>query len=164
MRSILPFIFLCCLMASCSKSNQEINAAAILDNSPAAMIPDNTPTPSAEDLALIATAVSKVSPELRENFERKCAEWKDACNNSDIRLSSNMQDYTKPEQFTELVAMGEPIIPLVIEKMAQGDFFMQLVYEGIYPDQKIADSNNIGQQRAADYVLTWTQNAKRQAK
>ena len=75
-----------------------------------------------------------------------------------------MQDFTKPEQFTELIAMGEPIIPLVVERMADGDFFMQLVYEGIRPDEKIADSYSSGQQRAADYVLTWVQNAKRQAK
>lgn len=159
----LTGLLFCCILASCSTANQEISATE-LDNSPTAMIPVNVPTPTAEDSALIVATAAKVSPELREKFEKLRAEWKDACNSSSIKFSSIMKDYTKPAQFTELVNMGEPIIPLVIEKMAQGDFFMQLVYEGIRPDEKFADSNGSGQQKAADYVLTWVQNAKRQAK
>ena len=163
MKLILPVLLICCIMVSCSTNNDVINAAA-MDYSPSAMIPANIPSLSAQDSVMIVNIASKVSPEIKAEFERKRTEWNEYCYKSGIILSSRMEDYTKPEQFTKLVAMGEPIIPLVIEKMAQGDFFMQLVYEGIYPDQKIADSNNIGQQRAADYVLTWTQNAKRQAK
>ena len=163
MKLILPALLICCMMASCSKNNDVINAAA-MDYSPSAMIPANVPSLSAQDSVMIVNIASKVSPEIKAEFERKHAAWKDVCNNSEIKFSSFMQDYTKPEQFTELVKMGEPIIPLVVERMADGDFFMQLVYEGIRPDEKIADSYSSGQQRAADYVLTWVQNAKRQAK
>ena len=160
---ILSALLFCCIMASCGKNNEAINAAAI-DNSPSAMIPANVPSLSAQDSVMIVNIASKVSPEIKAEFERKRAAWKDACNKSEIKFSSFMQDFTKPEQFTELIAMGEPIIPLVVERMADGDFFMQLVYEGIRPDEKIADSYSSGQRRAADYVLTWVQNAKRQAK
>lgn len=153
-------LFFCCVLTLYS---QKINAA---ENgyTRTAMTQDLRPVLTAQDSAIIINAVSKVSPEVKAEFERRRAEWKDACNSSSIKFSSFMKDYTKPAQFTELVNMGEPIIPLVIEKMAQGDFFMQLVYEGIRPDEKFADSNGSGQQRAADYVLTWVQNAKRQAK
>ena len=163
MKLILPVLLICCIMASCSKNNDVINAAAI-DNSPSAMIPANVPSLSVQDSVMIVNIASKVSPEIKAEFERKRTEWNEYCYKSGIILSSSMEDYTKPEQFTELIAMGEPIIPLVVERMADGDFFMQLVYEGIRPDEKIANSYSSGQQRAADYVLTWVQNAKRQAK
>ena len=74
MKLILPVLLICCIMASCSKNNDVINAAAI-DNSPSAMIPANVPSLSTQDSVMIVNIASKVSPEIKAEFERKRTEW-----------------------------------------------------------------------------------------
>lgn len=163
--SVITSILFCCMMALCSQNNNAINAAEVdLRPMPMPLTSDSRPVLTAQDSAIIINAVSKVSPEVKAEFERRRAEWKDACNSSSIKFSSIMKDYTKPAQFTELVNMGEPIIPLVIEKMAQGDFFTQLIYEGIRPAEEYTCKYGSGQQRAAYYVKRWLKNPNEQAK
>lgn len=142
--SILTSLFIGFLMVSCTNATLE----------------DNTGKFNSVSSALIADAVSKISPEVKANFDRVFDEWHTAYKaEPEIRLSSR---YVYPDvlpQYAELVAMGESILPLVAEKMAGSDYyFSRLVYEGIRPADKLTGTDILGRERAREYVRMWAEN------
>lgn len=56
------------------------------------------------------------SKSLRANFEAKTREWFE-----DTQWQSSIASMCAHHQFNNLVGMGEPILPLILEKMAAGD-------------------------------------------
>ncbi len=141
--AIFALLF-CCMMASCSKNNED----------------NVTKTADDKTSVTIAEAVSKVSTEVKEDFDRLFNEWHTAYKtDSEIRLSSRYIYPNQLPQYDQLVAMGESILPLVVEKMAGNDFYLpRLVYEGICPAEKIYNTDTLGRERANYYIRLWTEN------
>ena len=137
-------LLICCTMVSCSTNNQGNGTKTTVDKTS----------------VTIAEAVSKVSPEVKKNFDRLFDEWHTAYKtDSEISLSSRHIYPNQLPQYDRLVAMGESILPLVVEKMSGTDFyFSRLVYEGIRPAEKIYNTDTLGRERANYYIRLWSEN------
>ncbi len=74
---------------------------------------------SADVMKLIDSAVENVDKATRDRFESLYKEWTDTIqNDSSIRIQSIGTGYTSDlRQFTELVAMGDKVLPLAVKKM-----------------------------------------------
>jgi hypothetical protein len=73
---------------------------------------------------------NKVNPELRQKFDDLYNEWLVFRNSPKIRLLSNPRGYCKTQAFTDIVELGMEVVPLLMNKIAQGDFFsLQAVEE-----------------------------------
>lgn len=157
----IAIIFICC-MASCTAEENKIRNNAPV-SVPAA---SETPTTSAQDMDLIKSAASKVDPEIRGRFEAVHSEWYEtAAKTPEIAMSSRMESRAELPEYVELVNMGKDIIPLVIEKMADKEyFFTLLVYEGINNGGKpnTDTRSESAQQIAKEYVDKWVKDTRAQ--
>lgn len=88
---------------------------------------------SKEEKSKLIKKTYSVDPKIQERFEFLHNEWYESAKNTpEIKYSSFMLSRVNLPQFDELVSMGEPIIPLIIEKLTHEEyFFTQLVYEAI---------------------------------
>lgn len=109
----------------------------------------------------------KINYRLSENeishFDSLFTAWKQNWfTNSQTKISSNTNDGKKLEEYPQLIAMGEKIIPLVITKLiVEDNFFALPLYDDLQEDDRIKSKNTIGgeQGRARETVVNYM-NAK----
>jgi len=64
------------------------------------------------------------SAEIRKKFEALYAEWEEVIQSPRIQASSNPDDYTNNRPYQAIVKLGKDVLPLVLEKVKDGVFFM----------------------------------------
>lgn len=64
------------------------------------------------------------SAEIRKKFDALYAEWQEVIQSPRIQASSNPDDYTNNEPYQAIVKLGKDVLPLVLEKVKDGVFFM----------------------------------------
>ncbi len=79
----------------------------------------------------IKTKALQVNPEVRKKFDGLYASWQNFRKDPRIAMSANPADYCKTEAFTEITKMGGSVIPLLMEKMSNGDIFCLQAVEKI---------------------------------
>ncbi|MEQ8168257.1 MAG: hypothetical protein ABRQ38_05135 [Candidatus Eremiobacterota bacterium] len=65
----------------------------------------------------------QVNPEIKKKFDGLYASWQAFRKDPKVTMSANPADYCKTEAFTEITKMGGSVIPLLMEKISNGDFF-----------------------------------------
>jgi hypothetical protein len=68
-------------------------------------------------------AASRTDAELRKCFEERYGEWLQYRDSPKVRFSSDPAARGRGEAFDGLVRLGTEALPLLMEKMAKGDFF-----------------------------------------
>jgi len=61
---------------------------------------------------------------IKERFDALFSEWEKVIDDPKIRISSRPRDYINNEPYKAIVNLGEVALPLIIEKLKQGVFFM----------------------------------------
>lgn len=162
MKHLLILIFTICSLASCTAEEHKIRNSTPISVPVASEIP----TTSVQDMELIKSIAAKVDPEIFERFEAVHSKWYEtAAKTPEIAMSSRMESRTELPEYVELVNMGKEIIPLVIEKMTDKEyFFTLLVYEGLKNDGKPSTNNRTesAQQIAKGYVDQWVKDTRAQ--
>ena len=62
--------------------------------------------------------------EIERRFENLYAEWEELIKDPKVQISSRPRDYIDNEPYRELVKLGKEALPLVLEKIEAGVFFM----------------------------------------
>lgn len=65
-----------------------------------------------------------VSIDIKRKFDELYAEWSAAIRRPPLAFSSRPRDFTELEPYRRMVALGKDALPLVLEKLEQGVFFM----------------------------------------
>lgn len=68
--------------------------------------------------------MSNVKPKIKERFDSLYAEWEERIKNPKIQISSRPRDYINNEPYREIVKLGKEALPLILEKIEAGVFFM----------------------------------------
>jgi hypothetical protein len=121
---------------------------------------------SQEVLAGVKKEASEVEPAMKEKFTGLYNKWMDYRKSPSLRFSANPADYCKTDSFNEIAAMGPGAVPLLMEKIAGGDFFclqaiekikhdMGPFEEALVPDLSKEEHNNSEQNRAALTLIRW---------
>ncbi len=77
----------------------------------------------------LSTRMADVNPQVKANFNKLYAEWKDYRRQPDVAVSSDPSKYTAGEAYEKLKGLGNQALPLFVEKMTQGDFFCRSAVE-----------------------------------
>ncbi len=64
------------------------------------------------------------SAKIRKKFDALYEEWQEVIQSPRIQASSNPDDYINNEPYQAIVKLGKDVLPLVLEKVKEGVFFM----------------------------------------
>jgi hypothetical protein len=64
------------------------------------------------------------SSKIKQKFDALYAEWKEVIKSPRNQVSSNPSDYSNNEPYQAIVNLGKDVLPLVLEKIEDGVFFM----------------------------------------
>jgi hypothetical protein len=64
------------------------------------------------------------SKDVKERFDTLYAEWEKLIQDPRIQISSNPLDYIDNEPYRGIVKLGKDVLPLILEKIEEGVFFM----------------------------------------
>jgi hypothetical protein len=110
---------------------------------------------------------SGVPAALRAAFDAAFNNWKETWFTGGLAVSSDPHTRTVGKEFDALIALGPPILPLVVEKLVDPENFLALqLYDAIQPDQRLVvqygpDDERIleGEQgRACRVIRSWLTN------
>lgn len=62
--------------------------------------------------------------EIKKKFDDLYEEWQEVIRSPRIQASSNPDDYINNEPYQAIVKLGRDVLPLVLEKIKEGVFFM----------------------------------------
>lgn len=101
-----------------------------------------------------------------ESFTSLYAQWQAYINRPQIRLRSNTGAYTDCKPFRDMVALGKPALPLLMEKLKDGNasgwkesqFFLWHAVREISGTDLPKDKPAEGEQEAARLYITWWNN------
>ena len=82
----------------------------------------------------IAKRAGMVDPGTMKKFNQVYKLWVEDRNNPDLQMASNPKDFCRGDAYDEIVGMGPRAIPLLMEKMNDGDFFSLQVVDQIRKD------------------------------
>jgi hypothetical protein len=122
-------------------------------------------------------SAEKISPQIREKFDENYSQWLEFRKDPKLHLSSNPADYCKTEAFGSIVKQGPSVLPLLVNKMAGGDFFCIQAVNTIKEENKYSimgagdpirkgmarmtlspeEMENSEQNKAALMVLKWSE-------
>ncbi|MBD3265539.1 hypothetical protein GF373_02620 [bacterium] len=117
-----------------------------------------------EQQEILRDALNKVSKDIRGAFETLFAEWKKTWSAEEFWHVSNPAFVRYTEPYKQLAAMGDEIVPLVVDKLTDSDnFFALQLYDALQPDEKLViqpdtegDEILEGEQgRAKRTVIAW---------
>lgn len=159
---LLSALILC--MAACSKvgSNSATQKSEIQKSEISSSA--NVGYLSEDEILFVRQKAGVVDKDVRINFEALHQNWyRAAQDDPEVSVSSSMNARCELPEFKALVEMGEPIIPLLMEKMLDEKyFFSQLVCEAIWNESGLqsAGSENVAapqsaQDRAREIVKAW---------
>lgn len=120
----------------------------------------------AEVISGVKEIAAQVQPEAKEKFDEAYSRWLEFRKSPGVRLSGNPADYTKTKAFEEIVGLGAEVIPLLMEKITQGDFFARKAVErmsqesgpyqqSMVPELAVSEHNNSEQNKAALMLIKW---------
>ena len=66
--------------------------------------------------------------EIKEKFDNLFKEWEKVIQDPKIQLSSRPQDYINNDPYRNIVKLGKNVLPLIIEKLEQGVFFLNQAF------------------------------------
>jgi hypothetical protein len=90
---------------------------------------------SRSQAAKLRAQIAAVPPDIRGEFARRYQAWRKTWDSPAIAVLSDSASVRHSDEFAALVALGAPILPLLIEKIARPeDFFALQAYEAIKPD------------------------------
>jgi len=72
-----------------------------------------------------------VSPLIKEEFEKNYGEWQAYRQSPRVKMFSDPAVHCKTPAFDRIVGMGDAAVPLLMEKIADGDFFSYQAFERI---------------------------------
>jgi hypothetical protein len=82
--------------------------------------------------------VNSVRREVRSDFDIAFSAWKDTWFSGGLAINSNPHSRTIGKEFDALVAMGPPILPLIVEKLADPQNFIALqLYDAMQPNERL---------------------------
>jgi hypothetical protein len=81
---------------------------------------------SDNEKALITNLTKLYDAEGRKAFEEVYSKWSETWDAPAYAMSSIPSDYAKSPEFRDLIALGEDIVPLLMEKLADPDQFLAL--------------------------------------
>ncbi|MBI2265382.1 MAG: hypothetical protein HYU64_09455 [Armatimonadetes bacterium] len=86
--------------------------------------PVNPPPPEVPEPVKmrVREMAARVSPGLRSEFENQYAKWKEFRADPRVSFSPNPADYCKTGAFRNIVDLGTGVVPLLMEKISEGDF------------------------------------------
>ena len=88
--------------------------------------------------AVLQEAVSAVSRPVVDEFERRFSSWKETWVEEHSAHLSNPAFVTHTREFSELVAMGREILPLIVGKLTDSENFLALqLYEAVEVDANL---------------------------
>jgi hypothetical protein len=64
------------------------------------------------------------SEKIKQQFEALHAAWLKIIQDPKIQFSSRPQDYTNNQPYREMIKMGKDALPLILEKIEQGEFLL----------------------------------------
>lgn len=83
---------------------------------------------SSTDVNIINALIDEIPTEIKSEFNKKYAAWKETWNNPEIAIQSNPRSYAESEEYSALCQFcqqyGKPTWPLFIEKLSEGDVFV----------------------------------------
>jgi hypothetical protein len=119
-----------------------------------------------EVISGIKDEVAHMDPAVREKFKGLYDKWQDFRQTPSVRLSANPASYCRTEAFDKIVEMGPAAIPLLMDKIADGDFFCFQALdkikhsqgpfeEELVPGLSKDEHNNSEQSKAALTLIHW---------
>jgi hypothetical protein len=92
---------------------------------------------SAEKKAL-GEQVKRVPAEMRASFERAFGAWKDSWFRAGLAISSDPHTRAVGMEFDALIALGQSILPLLIDKLSDPDnFFALQLYDAMQSNERL---------------------------
>lgn len=61
---------------------------------------------------------------IREKFDSLFLQWKEAIQDPKVQFSSRPRDYIDNDPYREIVKLGRDALPFIIEKLKEGEFFL----------------------------------------
>jgi hypothetical protein len=90
---------------------------------------------SRSQAAKLRAQIAAIAPDIRSKFARRFEAWRKTLDSPAIAPLSDSAAVGHSDEFAALVALGAPILPLLVEKIAQPDAFSALqAFEAIKPD------------------------------
>jgi hypothetical protein len=90
---------------------------------------------SESDAAKLRAQIAAVAPDIRSEFARRFEAWRKTWDSPAIAPLSDSAAVRRSDEFAALIALGAPVLPLLIEKIAQpNEFFALQAFEAIKPD------------------------------
>jgi hypothetical protein len=87
---------------------------------------------------LLNQQLDQVPAQIRAAFDKAFAAWKSTWFRGGLALNSNPQARAIGPEYDALIALGSPILPLVVEQLAEPENFMALqLYDAIQPDANL---------------------------
>ena len=75
--------------------------------------------------------LAAVQPEVKDKFAQAYGEWQALRHDPKVAMSSDPASYCRGEGFQKLVKLGPEALPLLLDKMQQGDHFCQYVAQAV---------------------------------
>jgi hypothetical protein len=90
---------------------------------------------SRSQAAKLRVQIAAIPPDARAEFTRRYQAWRKTWSSPAIAFSSDSAAVRRSGAFAALVALGAPILPLLIEKIARpAEFFALQAYEALKPE------------------------------
>jgi hypothetical protein len=90
---------------------------------------------SRSQAAKLRAQIAAISVDVRSEFARRYQAWRQTWESPAIAFSSDSASVRRSDAFAALIALGAPILPLLIEKIARpAEFFALQAYEALKPD------------------------------
>lgn len=65
-----------------------------------------------------------MTPDVKTTFDRLCEDWLRFLDSPELRHSSRPADYTRHPSYEGIVQLGAAALPLIVEKLPEGQFFL----------------------------------------
>jgi hypothetical protein len=135
---------------------------------PAVQAGSHPPEVPSEVKTAVRERALAVPEKVKEEFDKNYQDWQTFKNSPTVRMHANPALYCKTGAFDRIVAMGQDAVPLLMDKIAQGDFFSYQAFDAIEKAEpreefniagaKRADAEAVSEQtRAINALLDWHQ-------
>lgn len=104
--------------------------------------------------------------ELQKRYKQALADWRQHINRREIQEQSNTDYYIDNAPFRKIIAFGTDALPLLMEDIAGGEFFLNYAVQSItrvdvkalYPNETVIGA----QDRSRLWLRWWAEEGKKQ--
>ena len=97
--------------------------------------------------------------DISQRFNALAEQWSEHCKK--VALSSNINDYLNSDSYRELVKLGAPAIPYIMERYRADDLPWGFVLDDITGLHMIEDRNHFSPPQVKKRWLAWWENKKK---